>query len=85
MNDKYKTNSRLFAFGATGLILILLYALATGKVTHERAADIQPVRHDTILSGMHYAIFTEARTGDVYVVNITLDSLRAIMFNKQIK
>ena len=40
---------------------------------------------DTTLSGMHYIIYTEPRTGDLVVVNSTIDSLRVQMFSKQIK
>ena len=40
---------------------------------------------DTTLSGMHYIIYTEPRTGDLVVVNSTIDSLRVQMFNSQIK
>jgi len=40
---------------------------------------------DTTLSGMHYVIWTEPRTGDLVVCNTTIDSLKVIMFKSQIK
>lgn len=84
MSYNYSFSAKAFVFGVTVWILILVYAWYTDNIPKTKP-DILPSRLDTTIGGMHYAIWTEPRTGDLVVVNISIDSVRNIMFNNQIK
>jgi len=72
------------------LVIFALCLLIGGALGYGvRAPEDKIIPHtlvsDTILSGMHYTIYTEPRTGDLVVVNSTIDSLKVLMFKSQIK
>ncbi|MBV5347904.1 hypothetical protein JZU46_06800 [bacterium] len=66
---------------------LILFGMSLGYRPSIKEAPDTPhaTVSDTTLSGMHYIIYTEPRTGDLVVVNSTIDSLRVQMFSKQIK
>ena len=66
---------------------LILFGMSLGyRLSIEKEPDTPHATvSDTTLSGMHYVIYTEPRTGDLVVVNSTIDSLRVQMFGKQIK
>ena len=84
---EYAPKGCLFAIIGIALFWIALFTLVLMlcSCSDPQQETIHPSRHDTTLSGMHYAIWTEPRTGDIYVINVTLDSLRNLMFKDQIK
>jgi hypothetical protein len=66
---------------------MFIAGIVTEQYSQEQSS-IEPMMakaNDTTISGMRYIIWVEPRTGDLFVVNATIDSIKATMFNNQLQ